>query len=125
MAKKRILVIDDSVDITTPLKLYLERTGAYDVRVESRGANALASAREFQPDLILLDVVMPDVDGGDVAAQFNEDEQLKQIELVLLTASVTKQEAGLMGGRLGGRPILSKLTSLKEIIEYIQRRLGA
>ena len=124
MAKKRILVIDDSLDITTPLKLYLEKTGIFEVRVESEGAQGVTVARQFHPDLILLDVVMPDVDGGDVAAEIEEDPTLKQTPIVFLTASVTKQEAGAVGGTVGGKALLSKLTSLSEIVEYIKRRLG-
>ena len=125
MAKKRILVVDDSSDITTPLKMYLEKTGVYEVRVENLGASALGAAKEFQPDLVLLDVVMPDMDGGDVAAQLEDDPATENIPIVLLTASVTKQEAGQMGGTLGGKAILSKLTSLKEIIEFIKLQIGA
>ena len=124
MAKKRILVVDDTTDISTPLKRYLEKTGAYEVRVESLGAKALDAAKEFKPDLILLDVVMPDVDGGDVAAQLEHDPATSKIAVVLLTASVTKQEASERGGMLGGRAILSKLTSMKEIVEFIKNRLG-
>ena len=125
MAKKRILVVDDTTDISTPLKMYLEKTGAYDVRVESLGAKALGAAKEFKPDLILLDVVMPDVDGGDVSAMLEEDPETAKIPVVLLTASVTKQEASERGGVIGGRPVLSKLTSMKEIIEFVKRHLGA
>ena len=124
MAKKRILVVDDTTDISTPLKMYLEKTGAYEVRVENFGAKALDAAKEFKPDLILLDVVMPDVDGGDVAAQLEDDPATANIAVVLLTASVTRQEASERGGMLGGRAILSKLTPMKEIIEFIKNRLG-
>ena len=125
MAKKRILVVDDTTDIALPLKLYLEKAGAYEVQIETFGAKALAAAKAFKPDLILLDVVMPDVDGGDVASQLEEDPETKTIPIVLLTASVTKQEVSERGGMLGGRAILSKLTSMKEIVEYIKRQLGA
>jgi DNA-binding response OmpR family regulator len=123
MAKKRILVIDDSTDITEPLKLYLERTGIYDVRVENQGAKGLPAAREFRPDLILLDVMMPDMDGGDVAAEIDEDKELKNTPIVFLTASVTKSEMTEVGS-IGGRPILSKLMTLTEIIAYLKKRLG-
>ena len=125
MVKKRILVVDDTTDISTPLKMYLEKTGAYDVRVENLGAKALDAAKEFKPDLILLDVVMPDVDGGDVAAQLEDDPATAKIPVVLLTASVTRQEASEGGGIRGGRVILSKLIPMKEIVEFIKNYLGA
>jgi len=68
MNMKRILVIDDEPSITLNLKLTLESGGDYEVLGENNPANALAAAQTFQPDLILLDVMMPDLDGGDVAA---------------------------------------------------------
>ena len=124
MAKKRILVIDDSMDITGPLKLYLERTGSFDVRVEHEGAKGVQATKEFRPDLILLDVMMPDMDGGDVAAAIEEDDAIKHTPIVFLTATVTKKEAGAVGGSIGGRPLLSKLTTLQEIIDYIKKAIG-
>ena len=125
MAKKRILVVDDTADISMPLKMYLEKTGGYEVRVESLGGKALETAKAFKPVLILLDVVMPDVDGGDVASQLEDDPATQRIPVVLLTASVTKEEASERRGAVGGRTILSKLTSMQEIVEFIKRYLGA
>ena len=106
-----------------PLKLYLEKTGVCEVRVESEGAKGLAAAKEFKPDLILLDVVMPDMDGGDVAAEIEEDPAVQNIPIVFLTASITKKEMGIVGS-VGGKPLLSKLMSLNEVIEYIKKKIG-
>ncbi|MBI4342020.1 MAG: response regulator [Candidatus Omnitrophica bacterium] len=125
MAKKRILIIDDSDDITTPLKLYLEKTGAYEVCVENAGSHGLGTAKAFKPDLILLDVMMPDMDGGDVATQLEEEPSTSKIPVVFLTAAVTKEEVAAKRTTLGGRPLLSKLTSLQDIIAYIKKIVGA
>ena len=125
MAKKRILIIDDTDDITTPLKLYLEKSGAYEIRVENAGSKGLEAAKAFTPDLILLDVMMPDMDGGDVAAQLEEEPSTAAIPVVFLTAAVTKEEVADKRTTLGGRPLLSKLTSLQEIITYIRKTVGA
>ena len=65
MSRKRILVIDDEASFTRNLKLNLEETGEYEVREENKGTEGLTAAREFRPDLILLDVIMPDMAGGD------------------------------------------------------------
>jgi CheY-like chemotaxis protein len=78
MSKKRILLIDDDPSFTRLLKLNLEETGAYEVRTENRGTAALTAAREFKPDLILLDVVMPDMGGGDVAFQIGADRNVRR-----------------------------------------------
>ena len=59
MRTPRILMIDDDVPLTQTVRINLEDTGRYEVMVENNPRNALATAREFQPDLVLLDVVMP------------------------------------------------------------------
>ena len=73
MITKRILVVDDEPSVTRNLKLNLESSDGYDVFAENHAANALTAARIFRPDLILLDVIMPGMDGGDVAARLRAD----------------------------------------------------
>ena len=94
MSKKRILVVDDETSITRLLKLNLEQTGNYEVREENFGARVLEAAREFKPDLVLLDVMLPDMDGGDVAAGLKQDPALRKTPVVFLTAAVKKEELG-------------------------------
>src|SRR6185295_3918644 len=93
--KKRILIIDDEASFTRMVKLNLEKTGQFDVRAENRAAGALAAAREFKPDLVLLDVIMPTMDGGDVARQIQNDRSLRGTPIVFLTATVSQREAGV------------------------------
>lgn len=69
MTKKRIMLIDDHPKFTQSMKIYLESTGAYEVREVNSGIRALAAVRHFKPDLILLDIIMPGMDGGDIAAR--------------------------------------------------------
>src|SRR6267154_639609 len=85
MNMKRILVIDDEPGITLNLKLTLESGGDYEVLGENNPANALAAAQTFQPNLILLDVMMPDLDGGDVAARLQADPVLRDTPVIFLT----------------------------------------
>src|SRR5918996_1630889 len=103
MSKKRILVVDDEAGITRLLKLNLERTGKYEVREENFGARALEAAQAFRPDLVLLDVMMPDMDGGDVAASLKADPALRKTPVVFLTAAIKKEELGAPDGKIGGR----------------------
>ena len=67
-AKKRILIVDDEGSITRLLKLNLEQTGDYEVATENVSKAALAAAEAFRPDLMLLDVMMPGLDGGALAS---------------------------------------------------------
>ena len=73
MTTKRILVVDDEPSVTRNLKLNLEFGGGYEVLGENHATDALSAARMFRPDLILLDVMMPSMDGGDVAARLRSD----------------------------------------------------
>src|ERR1039457_7644142 len=98
--KKRILVVDDQPQNTRLLKLHLEGTNDYVVREENDAKAALSAAEEFEPDLILLDVMMPGVDGGEVAARFQASTKLKTVPTVFLKAAVTQEEVN-DGGVLG------------------------
>ncbi len=125
MAKKKILVVDDEASLTRMLRRYLEATGKYEVREENSGAHAYETAREFQPDMIILDVMMPDMDGGDVAAKIQDDENLKHIPIVFLTAILKKEEvAESTGSTIGGRTFLAKPVKVDDLIACIENHLG-
>src|SRR3954468_681927 len=115
----KILIVDDETTITRLLKLNLEQTGAYVVRCENLATKALAAAREFKPDLILLDVIMPTMDGGDVASQLRSDRHLKGTPLVFLTATVSRREAGEGGLNSGGDLFLAKPVTLETLIHCL------
>ena len=122
--KKRILIIDDEAITTRLIRLNLERTDRYEVREENNSANAVAAAQEFQPDLILLDVVMPALDGSDVVARLKTDAKLKNVPVVFLTATVRKTEVDAHGGIIGGFPFLGKPVSAAELIECVEKNLN-
>ena len=123
--KKRILAVDDRSSNTRLVKLYLEQTNDYLVREENNAKAALAAAEEFQPHLILLDVMMPGMDGGDLAACFQASPKLKAVPIVFLPAAVTKGEVAARGGRLGGFPFLAKPVVLSEMVACLRQHLGA
>jgi CheY-like chemotaxis protein len=124
MAKKKILVVDDEASLTRMLRRNLEATGKYEVREENTGALAYATAQQFQPDMIILDVMMPDMDGGDVAAKIQDDESLKHIPIVFLTAILKKEEvAESTGSTIGGRTFLAKPVKVDDLIACIENHL--
>ena len=122
--KKRILVVDDESSITRLLKLNLEQTGDYLVRTENTSRAAPAAAEEFRPDLILLDVMMPGLDGGDLAAAFRASPTTKDVPIVFLTAAVTREEVRTRHGMIGGQPFLAKPVNLHEVLGCLERQLG-
>ena len=119
MEKKRILIIDDEPGFTRMVKLNLEKTGFFEVREENKATYAIPAAREFKPDLILLDVIMPSMDGGDVAAHIKNDRQLRDIPVVFLTATVSQRETGEVGLNSGGELFLGKPVSVETLIKCI------
>ncbi len=123
MERKRILIIDDEPSFTRMVRLNLEKTGFFEVREENKATAALIAAREFKPHLILLDVIMPGLDGGDVARQIQNDRQLKDIPVVFLTATVSKREAGSAGLNSGGSLFLAKPISVENLVQCINETL--
>ena len=122
--KKRILAVDDQVSNTRMLKRYLERTNDYVVMEVNDARTALSAAEEFQPHLILLDVMMPGIDGGELAASFQENPKLKAVPIVFVTGAVTKGEVEARGGRSGGFTFMAKPIVLSEVIACLKHYLG-
>jgi len=121
--KKRILVVDDEPALTRMIKLNLEQTERYEVRTENLGRKAIEAAREFRPDLILLDVMMPGMLGSEIAAQLEADPELRAIKFVFLTAMVTKEEAQRSFGVIGGHTFIAKPISADDLCQVIEDQL--
>jgi DNA-binding response OmpR family regulator len=122
--KKRILVVDDEPSITRLLKLNLEQTNDYVVRAENDAEAAVAAAEEFKPHLVLLDVMMPGLDGGELASRFQASSRLKSVPIVFLTAAATKEEIYARGGKVGGLPFLAKPVQISEVVACLKQQLG-
>jgi len=123
-AKTRILIIDDSRDLTYSAKRALERTRRYSVWEENDPAKAHQTAQRVKPDLILLDIAMPETDGGEVAARIESDPTLHRTPIVFLTGLVTKAEAR-SGLRIQGHPFLAKPISVPDLVAGVERHLPA
>ncbi|MGZ4985183.1 MAG: response regulator [Chthoniobacterales bacterium] len=117
--KPKILIVDDEEGFTKLTKLTLTD---YEIQEENNSGRALQTARSFEPDLILLDVMMPDFDGGDVAAQMRADPKLKDVPIVFLTAIVTEKETTARP-ILGGYPFISKPVTPERLAENIEKHL--
>ena len=122
--RSRILIVDDEKVTTRLLRMTLEQTGKYEVRAENDSKLVVAAALEFRPDLIVLDVIMPEMDGGDVAAALKENPSLSKIPVVFLTATVRKSEVDSHGGVMGGYPFLAKPASTDAIVQFIDKHLS-
>jgi len=122
--KIKILIVDDEVRLSRLLKLTLVRTGKFEIRTENRGSNALNAARAFKPDLILLDVIMPDMGGEKVAQQIRDDAALCHIKIIFLTALLTREETGNTGKKIGGYMCLAKPVRDDDLIYCIDKQIN-
>lgn len=122
---KKIMVVDDEEGFTKLLKMNLEKGGEYEVRIENQSTKALEVAREFQPDVVLLDIVMPDMDGGDVAALFQDDPMLRRVPVIMLTALVAEGEtASGTVAQAGTMNVLPKPVNMEMLKTCLEEALG-
>lgn len=119
--KKRILLVDDEPSFTRLMKLNLEANGPYEVQIVNHGQEALAAARAFRPDLIFLDVIMPDADGGEIASLLRSDAALRKTPIVFLTAVVSKNEVVEHGDVIGGQTFLAKPVTVEDVKRTIEK----
>lgn len=120
----RILVIDDEKAFTRLLKKSIESLGPYLVQEQNDPRGAIASVKSFHPDIILVDIVMPNMDGGDVVAAFKADPAIKDIPIVYLTATVTSSEVTSNDGVIGGHRFLAKPVNSEVLRRYIDQIVG-
>ena len=121
-AARTVLIVDDDAAVRMVLQLAFERT-AYVVSAAEDGESALALVREARPDLILLDVGMPGIDGLEVCRRLKADPATRDVKVVLLTARVQDRdrELGLAAGADG---YLTKPFSPRAVIAYVDEALA-
>jgi DNA-binding response OmpR family regulator len=112
----RVLVVDDQKTIVETCKLYLEHAG-FDVTVAFNGEQALTEAREARPDLIVLDLLLPRVDGRDVCRQLRAEGVA--VPIVMLTALATEDDR-IAGLELGADDYLVKPFSPRELVARVR-----
>ncbi len=118
MPKKKILMVDDETDYTSITKIFIEDAGDYEVHVVNQGSQGYPTAKAVKPDIILLDVSMPQVSGYQVADQLGQDPELKDIPIVFFTG--VYQEVNPASKLLHGHPYLTKPTSGEQLIAFIE-----
>ena len=89
---------------------------------KNHAGRALETARHFHPDLILLDAMMPEIDGGHLAAQLKFDPELKTVPVVFLTAIVSREETPANGAMIAGHFFIAKPASLAALTKCIEER---
>lgn len=121
MSKQRILVVDDDKSIVKVVRSYLEQAG-YEVRVAYDGATALHSLRSERPDLLVLDLMLPDRDGWEITRLIRADATLGATPIIMLTARVEDADK-IVGLELGADDYITKPFNAREIVARVRALL--
>jgi DNA-binding response OmpR family regulator len=122
MNPKKILVVDDEVDLVKTLRFSLETEG-YTVLASYNGEDALNQARKENPDLVLLDIMLPKLDGYKVCRLLKFDERYKHIPILMLSAK-TQEKDKIIGMETGADEYITKPFDMDELIGKIKAYLN-
>jgi DNA-binding response OmpR family regulator len=118
MERKKILVVDDEVDLVKTVQFSLEAEG-YKVLISYNGEDALNQSRKENPDLILLDIMLPKLDGYKVCRLLKFDDRYKHIPILMLTAK-TQQKDRSLGMETGADEYITKPFDMEELMEKVK-----
>ncbi len=121
--KKTLLLVDDEKDILDSLSVFLKRNG-YEVFVADGGKKGLNLARKELPNLIILDLILPDIDGSDVALELLNNSRTKDIPIIFLTSILRKSEQEESGEFIANRCVIAKPCKSEEILALIKNFIG-
>ena len=119
--KRKILLVDDEIDLRVVTSLGLKNAG-YEVFEAADGRQALDLARSKMPDLIILDIFLPGVNGDEVAKTLKNDENLKRIPIILISAFSSALEERF--GKCGAESSLAKPFAFAELVSTIKNHIG-
>lgn len=115
--KRRVLLVDDESALTHLCRLMLEKTDSFIVHEENLGARALSTARQFRPDVIFLDIRLPDKDGHTIAAELQSDPDLRGVPIVFWSGSLSCKKE-VVANSHGCWPALPKPFSTEELTQF-------
>ncbi|HMR67049.1 MAG TPA: response regulator [Anaerolineae bacterium] len=119
---KKVLIADDEANIVLSLEFLMKKAG-YEIRVARNGEEALAEVTSFDPDLVLLDIMMPKINGFDVCQRIRANPDYNHVKIVMLTAKGREVEI-TRGLDLGADSYIVKPFSTRELLAEVQRLIG-
>lgn len=120
--KKKILIADDEPNIVISLEFLMQQSG-YEIRSVTNGDDALRVVREFRPDVLLLDIMLPLKNGFQVCQMIREAPELNHIKIIMLTAKGRETEVA-KGLALGADAYITKPFATRELLETVKQLLG-
>jgi DNA-binding response OmpR family regulator len=119
---KKVLIADDEPNIVLSLEFLMQQSG-YEIRVARDGEEALQAVREWKPDLVLLDVMLPLRDGFEVCQKIREDAETASTRVIMITAKGREVEVA-KGLAVGADAYVTKPFSTKELVAQVRETLG-
>lgn len=116
--KKRVLVVDDDPDIVEIVVEVLERDGRFDTQTASTGFDAGIMTKEFRPDLIVLDYMLPDINGNAVCRRIRADKSLEHVRIIIVSGVVNREDVETLLDA-GADDFLQKPFDVKELVNRI------
>jgi DNA-binding response OmpR family regulator len=122
LEKKKVIIVDDEILFLRIIKINLERTGRYEVEAVSDATNILSRIKAFNPDIILLDILMPKINGMEVCKMLSADPVGKKVPVIALSALDTDNVKATMY-ELGVIDFIAKPVEITELISRIDKAL--
>jgi DNA-binding response OmpR family regulator len=122
MEKRKVMIVDDEENFLEITKINLEKTGKYQVETISDASGIISRVKSFNPDIILLDILMPKIDGVQVCKMLNEDPAGRRVPIIILSSLDTDRDK-LMMYKLGVVDFLVKPIEIDELISKIEKAL--
>lgn len=116
---KKVLIIDDEVFFCRAIKKHLESKDEFQVLTATRGDEGISLARDEQPDVILLDIMMPGMSGTEVTDRLLADPVTRSIPIIYVTAIVNEDDIQRGAGIAGGKSLIAKPVKIDELVEKI------
>ncbi|MGL4463775.1 MAG: response regulator [Planctomycetia bacterium] len=120
--KREILLVDDDVDLVDVLRQGFEQDGRFEVRVANNGFDAGMLVKEYRPDLIVLDVMLPDINGRDVCQRVRSDAQLEDVRIICISGMVEPEKIDELKVS-GANDFLQKPFEVEELIQRVCQQL--
>ena len=118
---KKIMYVEDQKDIQIVARVALENVGGFELMICNNGDEALANAENFSPDLFLLDVMMPGMDGPEILAELRKNPQFKNTPVMFMTAKIQSDEVDRLLA-LGATGVIPKPFDPKTLAQDIRKR---
>lgn len=118
---KRILIVDDEPNIVVPLEFLMKQSG-YEVSIARTGKEVFEAVTENRPDLVLLDIMLPDITGFEVCQTLRMDYDLQDVKIILLTAKSRESDIN-KGMAMGADAYIIKPFSTKDLVKKINEMI--